>query len=928
VADAQGVGLAILAVLVGAVLVQSVRITRRLDELVQSSRVGVQPRLVVEHVESDAAGLVATIRNVGIGPALRLRVRLDGTPIQAPVAHLSGSDGAVLVRLGIANLQTQACLQFVYLDALGLNHVERIALLPRASHIQTAPFPPEILEEPRRDTWGRLSNAAQNIGTSHGWLRQLRQRLLLTTIVALNMVFAGLWWWSSSGYTTRVVAEVSGSHYHVLLDGRQIADGDMAGPASGGIGVRMRGAGSLPTGAGTPRIRFVEVTDMRTGEQLLRDDFSGNEHLWVGDLIWPEGRVPDAGGRLISQRQDWTDYRVDLVLENPIDVSLILRYTGDGTNVHFDFRPWRELDSALVAQEDGANVGRLATADLRMEPIQTLRGILAVALRPYVWLLLVSLFIAGGLGLIGRRLPARATPSSSVPRRWAWPHTSVAVAISLIAFGGLAYAQTVYLERIPHVPDSAVYLFQAKMFASGMVAAPAPPVADAFEVFGSYLVPHRGLWLSQYPFAHPLLLAVGQRFGAAWLVAPVVGGLSVLMVFWIGRTAYSLGVGILAAVLLFASPFFQMSNLDYMSHSTGALFLLAAVIGLLYFEGDRSPQVRVAAGAAAGVTLGLLFNTRPLTGVVAVLVTGVFVTIYHFRKWRTPELLALVSTGGLMFVAYLTYNTYTMGSPFATPYTLSNTASLDNLGFWGHHTIEHAFSNVYTSLTMLEVVLFAWPANLASLLWFLPFLLGSTNRYDYFFGALSLGIVIAWFFYIDPFIMYGPRFWYEMTPLLVLLSARGVSLGVKRGERLVRVLAGRSALEYIVRAFATAAVAGLVVVSVWQWWGPRNSSQPSYAFVPQNVRDLRSFNSTDARILNAVAAAGVHYAVVLVSDDCQGWWCFGSVFPQNDPQLDTDVVYARDRSPELTTQLRQLYPDRAFYRATYTEPSEIKPLDL
>jgi hypothetical protein len=316
-----------------------------------------------------------------------------------------------------------------------------------------------------------------------------------------------------------------------------------------------------------------------------------------------------------------------------------------------------------------------------------------------------------------------------------------------------------------------------------------------------------------------------------------------------------------------------------------------------------------------------------MTGVAVVLVVCGFVGLHlALDRTRWPETRAFVGGGGVLLLAYLAYNADLMGNPLINPYTLSSTFSNDNVGFGGHHTPEHALSNTYTSVTLLDAVLFGWPPGFAFLLVLLPFVLGTRDRWDYLFGGAVLSIAAAWFFYIDVFIMYGPRFWYEMTPLLVLLAARGVSLSIDRARAFSSRLRPSGVGQTLVAPAVVVTVVGLVVVSVASWWAPPRAGRPFYAFVPTNVRDLASFNSTDRRILDTINELDLHRAVVLVEECPATWWCYGSVFPENDPLLEGDVVFARDRGSAIDQQLRAHYPDRAFYRATYTQPAVVNAL--
>lgn len=168
----------------------------------------------------------------------------------------------------------------------------------------------------------------------------------MIAVVALNALLAVLYVWSWPGYTT--VISVVGTDYHAVMDGREIIDGDVPGPACGGVALSIHGENSLPTGAGAPRVRSFQVTDTQTGG------------------------------------------RVDLVLQNPNTVDLYVRYTEDGTNLHLAFRPWRDLDSGLVAEQNGLVVGTVPGYPMQVDSLQTVRGLLAVVLRLYPCLALCT----------------------------------------------------------------------------------------------------------------------------------------------------------------------------------------------------------------------------------------------------------------------------------------------------------------------------------------------------------------------------------------------------------------------------------------------------------------------------------------------------------------------------------------------------------
>src|SRR5690606_32848318 len=118
------------------------------------------------------------------------------------------------------------------------------------------------------------------------------------------------------------------------------------------------------------------------------------------------------------------------------------------------------------------------------------------------------------------------------------------------------------------------------------------------------------------------LLALGFRLGAVWLVGPLMQGMTVLFTCLAAdrllpenRLAARLGT-----VLVALSPFMIGLAGAYMNHVTAAAFGALAVYAAVRAR-DGSAWWSVLAGAAAG----MVFATRPLTGVViTVVATGVW----------------------------------------------------------------------------------------------------------------------------------------------------------------------------------------------------------------------------------------------------------------------------------------------------------------
>jgi hypothetical protein len=755
-----------------------------------------------------------------------------------------------------------------------------------------------------------------------GWL--LARWRLWCLAAAVNALLLTAFLWSRGGSTTTLRFEAVGSDFRAYVDGKLHGQTSYTGLATGGIGLQLPPEDSAPSLPGAAKLESVKVTDAATGAVLFRDSFDGEEAgPWGtvhGTWVRRDGAYwSPTGGTATTGYQPWRDYVLEATFSNLTSTDVFVRVQEDGDAVVFSFRPYRNFDSAFFLQKDGSFTEPVGGRTVQVSALESVRSMLAMALRPYPSLgfLVPGAVFVMAAAMLMRQERRLIWVGRTLARRLAEP---VAVGAAVAAFGILLYINYVVGDHMPHVPDSVAYLFQARIFASFHLFADAPDLGEHF-VFPGSVIQHAGRWFSQYPFGHPLVLAVGVKLGAPWLIPPLLGGLTVFLVYRVGRQVYGVGTGLLAAALLLLSPFFQMTASNFMSHNTAAFYLMAATFFFLL------PTRRAALSwFASGLLLGLLFNTRPLTAAGILVPFGLW-SAYDF--WKAVDRLAFLRKGaalaagfGVLLALYFLYNRALTGSFTTPPYSLGGTFSRETLGFFGRHTLASGLMNDQTNLSLLVLVLNGWPLAIGLLLVLLPFVLGSRNRWDYFFLAGAVFIAAAWTTYEGVFIMHGPRFWYEMLPFLMLLSARGVQCLINAVGDIASWLGARVRFLWGLEARATAGVAAYAVVaallaySVHGWMLGKHEAWPYIEFVPRTVSELEDFNSANPGLLEAADSQDLHNALVLVGD-CPHWWCYGTVFWTNSPDLDGDIVYARDLGPEKNAALIASYAGRSVYIADY-----------
>jgi hypothetical protein len=373
--------------------------------------------------------------------------------------------------------------------------------------------------------------------------------------------------------------------------------------------------------------------------------------------------------------------------------------------------------------------------------------------------------------------------------------------------GGLATLSAYTMRSVfaanPVLIDEMAQLFQARVFASGRLAAPVPEPAAAFVIAHTWIT--NAGWASLYPPAHPLMLALGMVFRAEWLVPPVLGGGSVALVYLVAKGLYGPKTGRIAALLWAISSWVMFMSASYMNHVTATTLALAC--WALVWAPRPSP--RPLHLVAAGLCLAAVAATRPLDAAAAGL--PVLAWILARRRWPAFPWMALGTLPVFAGWGYCNWRLY--GNPLTLGYSALYGSSI-GLGFgidpWGRpFTPLVALSNLAVAMRRLNLFLYEWPipALLPLGLWALA---GRQRRTaDAIVAVGLLAVPALYFFYWHSGYYPGPRFYYAAAPFLVIGTARAWRWG--------GALARRSSRPWWHGDVAL--VAAAVIVLVWGWAG-------------------------------------------------------------------------------------------------------------
>ncbi len=456
-------------------------------------------------------------------------------------------------------------------------------------------------------------------------------------------------------------------------------------------------------------------------------------------------------------------------------------------------------------------------------------------------------------------------------------------------------------ERHPHVPDEALYLYQARYLAEGRLMVPAPNPAEAFSI---YMIPDRSAqWYSPFPPAWPAALAVGLRLGAPWLVNPLLAGLNVVLAYAIVWRVYGRGTARLVVLLLSASPWHIFTAMSFMSHTFTLTCVLAAAAFIL--KGHTSGRA-IWAGLAGGA-VGLVALTRPLDGAITggMLGAAVLGAALGSRGLRAGArsmvafAAAATAVGGLM----LPYNAIVTGSPTVHPleayYDLYFWPNANAYGFgperglgWAldafpGHSAAEAVLNAALNAFSVNVELFGW--GMGSLLPIGVLVLSRrASRRDYVLLAIVGVVVVAYggyWFHGGP--DFGARYWFLVLIPCVALAARGMQV-------VAEWLAdeGRPATARVNATVISLCLACLATYIPWR----AADKYHHYLNMRPDISQL---------------AAAHHFgrSLVLVRGESHPDYVSAWVF--NPLDLNAAVpVYAWDRDTLLRQQVLNAYPDR------------------
>jgi len=263
--------------------------------------------------------------------------------------------------------------------------------------------------------------------------------------------------------------------------------------------------------------------------------------------------------------------------------------------------------------------------------------------------------------------------------------------------------------------------------------------------------------------------------------------------------------------------------------------------------------------------------------------------------------LAGAATTGLVLV----YNSLTNGHPLLFGYVVKWGAGHE-IGFgrsaWGQsHTPGRGFTNMGHDLNMLNRFLFEWPLPALAVI-AVTFLAGAASRRDWLLLAGFAALPVAYYFYWFHQACFGPRFLYEASACLMLLTVRGgQSLGLLLRRTFGLGVPDKTAATFIGRL--------LPIMLLWM----------AAVSLPPLLKSYRDPAFVNYQPVANARKAGLKNALVFCND-------FGDGFTANSLGRDGDIVFAKDYGL-INSALTTVYPGRACWFANRDTLRPLEDLD-
>jgi len=488
----------------------------------------------------------------------------------------------------------------------------------------------------------------------------------------------------------------------------------------------------------------------------------------------------------------------------------------------------------------------------------------------------------------------------------------LALIIAFLAVFLTAWIAVVIFEDLPHLEDEYAYIWQAQAIAAGHLTIPSPPEPKNFLV--PFVVDFEGQRFSKYPLGWPVLLSLGERINLRTWINPLLAGLGVWLIYRLGKKIFSDIVGLLAAGLTLTSPFFLMNSGVLLSHPLGLVLSAAFTLFWLDMIDQQSLMPGWLPPLSAGLTLGALILSRPLTALGLAIPFGIHGIILIIRgddvirkKVLTVGFIVLL-IGSLHFLWQFALT----GDPWRNPYTLW--WAYDRLGFGPGYGVTEQGNNLSLSWQQTKFSLKAGYSDLfgwGKFSWlFLPLGLwaGRKNKKVWLLMSIFPTLVAIYTAYWIGSWLFGPRYYYEALPVLTILTAAGITYFAGWPLTHAKGYLKRVGWQQVRPLIVTGLVALLIAANL-------------IFYIPGRIGRMNGlFGTTAAQLAPFLTTDAQDLTPALVVVHAKNWRDYGVLLELSDPFLETPFIFIYSRGAKVDAAAAAHFPARSVWHYYPDDP--------
>ncbi len=481
----------------------------------------------------------------------------------------------------------------------------------------------------------------------------------------------------------------------------------------------------------------------------------------------------------------------------------------------------------------------------------------------------------------------------------------LALLLSIVTLAVVYWVTTRIYEGVPHIEDEVAYSWQASVMARGDLALDSPPCPQCFLT--PFVVDYNGLRFGKYPPGWPAALSLGVRLDARDWVNPFLAALCVWLTYRLVKRLLDEKTALLASLLTVTSPFFLLNAGTLLSHIWSYFLVLAFILAWLELCDAGSKVPAWVTVSTAGLALGSLALTRPLTAVavaVPFMVHGLTLLVRASGRVRR-RILAAGALTALIAALLFVWQYAVTGDPTLNPYTLW--WPYDRIGFApgvgvqeGGHNLNWARINTRFSLRAGSSDLFGW-GNISWLYLPLGVIAIRKKPLAWLVSLVSVSLVLLYGLYWIGSWVFGPRYYFEGLISATLLSSAGILWAAGKlkppEEGCTRVWLSR------IRLFLTASVTVLLMISNLLYYLPVRVGG-MHGLYGATSAQMEPFKSPQAQELTPA---------LIIVHRIQNWREYATLLEISSPYFDTPFVFSYNRGSELNQLVIDAFPDRSVW---------------